>query len=168
MKAAMVGLCVVIAALAWRVIVDINTSRSKDAAIQELRAKLAEAASKLDGIELQAKCAQQAEKVFHLLGYKEDGEGSSGTLALYANHHNAPLNKCFMTIESTDMGHTSRGTIVASKYLMDAYEQREYAEFSQASGKLKWMICKTIPSAGTEQPCQGDGEYKTFVARYME
>jgi len=147
MKVAIAVLCVVIGALAWRLTIEMDASRSRGAEIQELRAKLADLAAKQDGIELQARCAAQAEKVFHSLGYKEN---QSGTFDSYQNHHNSKLNKCFMTIVSSD--HKTAGMIVVSKLLLDAYEQREYAEMTRASGKSsRWMDCKTIPSAGAEQ-----------------
>jgi len=174
MKAALVVLLALatslVGVLAWRLSVEVGASRGLRSEIQVLTAKLADTSTR-DALELQAKCAAQAEKVFHAMGYKENQP--NGTLDVYQSHYNVAANKCFMTMETTDI-HTTPGTMVITKFLLDAFEQREYAEYTWISSKTKkfWEVppaaCKLIPSSGGEQLCRTEDEYKAFVARFME
>jgi len=76
-----------------------------------------------------------------------------------------------MAIESITV---TKGNIVNNRLLIDAYEQREYAEYTWMSRKDKkyWevppSICKLIPLSTSEQFCKSENEYKAFVANYME
>ena len=64
--------------------------------------------------------------------------------------------------------------VFTSRFLLDAYEQREYGEYIWMSDKVKkyWevqpIVCKEIPLAGDDQVCHSDDEYKAIVKRYME
>jgi len=119
----------------------------------------------LTGHYLQEKCATQADKVFRQLGYQLNGTNSTDVLQ---SHFNPERNKCFMTIET--LAHDGTQT----RYLLDAFEQREYAEYFWMVDAVKkyWdnppKICKEIPIAGDETPCHSDDEYKVIVKRYME
>ncbi len=89
----------------------------------------------------------------------------------HSSHYNAALNKCFMTTES--MRVTESGRQVISRFLLDAFEQREYAAWVWISSKDKpaWdvpMQCELVPSSDDMRSCKTEDEYKTFVARYME
>lgn len=141
---------------------------------RQQRGRIAELASKLrdktdrENLEFQQKCALQAEKIFHQLGWKLNDPG--GTFASYQSHYHQKLGKCFMTVNSTTTG--PRGP--TSRYLFDAYEQRGYAEYMWISDAVKkyWevppVICKLTPSSVDESLCKSEEEYKAFVARYME
>jgi hypothetical protein len=75
-----------------------------------------------------------------------------------------------MTIEAT--AYDSRQ--ITNRFLLDAYEQREYAEYTWMSDNVKkyWevrpMACKEIPASGPEQVCDSDEGYRAIVRRYME
>src|ERR1039457_3481793 len=161
MKVAIVALLALVGFLAWRLASEVGVSRELRSEIQALNAKLADS-SKRDSLELQGKCASQAEKVFRIMGYKENQQ--NGNFDVYQSHYNAALNKCFTTIETTDI-HTTPGSMFVSRFLLDAYEQREYGEYTWMSSKTKkyWevppMVCKLIPSSGGEQLCRTDDEY---------
>ena len=111
--------------------------------------------------------------MFHQLGYKDDGSPVNGTIAICQSHHKPTINKCFMTLTTTTYSGTPV-TSLESRFLFDAYEQREYAEYSVNSamenGKLTHGIftCKLTASAGDERVCKSEGEYDGFVAGYME
>ncbi len=126
MKVAIGILLATVLVLVWRLNALITTSRQQQNQIQELTSKLVDRGTR-DALELQEKCALQAEKVFRQLGYK--GAQQNGNVDSYQSHYNAKLNKCFMTVESTDI-RTTPGTMLITKFLLDAYEQRIYAEYT--------------------------------------
>jgi len=147
----------------------LDTDRKQTAEAQELRAKLADK-SKRDNLDLQAKCAAQAEKVFHQLGWRED-RPTNDTFASYQSHYNAARDKCFMTLATA--GFTNgRGTDYRS--LFDAYEQRDYAEYQWISdpttipSEVPPTLCKLTASLNDYRLCRSEEEYNAFVAHYME
>lgn len=120
MKVAVGMLLVLVALLTWRLAEEVGVSQGLRSEIQGLTAKLADS-SKRVSLELQAKCASQAEKVFRVMGYKENQQ--NGNIDIYQSHYNAAFNKCFLTIETTNVN-TTPGTMFINKFLLDAYEQR--------------------------------------------
>ena len=76
-----------------------------------------------------------------------------------------------MTIGATSY---KSGQMVTSRFLLDAFEQREYGEYMWLSdkGKKFWDVkpamCKEVPLVGDEQFCHSDDEYKAIVKRDME
>ena len=170
MKAIAIGLLVVVGALAWRLTIEVENSGQLRHELEQITERLAHK-SRLENLQLQEKCAEQAKKVFHALGYK-DVQQSLNTDA-YQSHYNTTLGKCFMAIESTDMT-TAPGTAFINRVLLDAFEQREYAEYTWMSRKDKkyWevppTICKLIESSTSEKICKSEDEYKAFVAKYVE
>ena len=164
MKIALGILLLTVLVLASLLGVEIMTNREQHDQIQKLRFELADK-SKQSNLELQAKCAMQAEKMYQHLGYKLSGPD------VYQSHYNEKLNKCFMLIETTRVAGES---ISNGKYLFDAYEQREYANYIWMThpGKKYWevppAVCELIPSTGAKTDCKSEDEYKDFVARYME
>ena len=155
--------------MAWVLSVKTTTESRQRKQIEELTVKLADK-SRLENFGLQEKCTGKAEEVFQSLGY--GGTKSNGDMSAYQSHFNTKLGKCFMAIESTTV--TKNGNIVNSKFLLDAYEQREYAEYTWISrnNKKYWevppFICKLIPSTASEQFCKTEDEYNKFVTNYME
>jgi hypothetical protein len=77
-----------------------------------------------------------------------------------------------MTIHSFNTSAKSQSSF--SKNLIDAYEQREYAEYLWITDKVKkyWevppVMCRLIPAFGNEHLCKSEDEYDAFVASYME
>ena len=78
-----------------------------------------------------------------------------------------------MTIQTTDIN-TTPGTMLVNRFLLDAYEQMEFGEYTWMSSKTKKarevlpISCKLIPSSGNERFCNTEEEHLAFVARYME
>jgi hypothetical protein len=105
--------------------------------------------------------------VFRELGYKLNGS-KDNVAEVLQSHFNPSLNKCFMTIETMARDGSQ------NRFLLDAFEQREYAEYFWMVDKVKkyWenppKVCKELPSSGDERLCQSDDEYKAVVKRYME
>jgi hypothetical protein len=64
----------------------------------------------------------------------------------------------------------------ASTYLLDAFEQRTYAELDMTD--LGWLgdpighrhiaRCDLMPPHESQRTCRSEAEYASFVARYME
>lgn len=164
-------LFIALLAVAWRLnSLNATVGRQQQALTQqqEKLATLTEAkSSKQDAFAMQEKCAAQADKVFRELGYKATGSRENVSEALQS-HFNPQLNKCFMTIE------TVASDLSQSRFLLDAFEQRKYAEYfwfivnGKKYSEIPPVTCKEIPSSGDERPCQSDNEYKTIVKRYME
>ena len=173
MKALAVILIFVAAGLAWLLRTELAANSQLRGESAQLAAQLADK-TRLESLQLQEKCAEQAKKVFRTLGYKElkDTQQSPNT-DTYQSHYNAKLGKCFMAIERVDMT-TTPGKQFINRMLLDAFEQREYAEYTWISrnDKKDWevppMICKLIESSSSEQVCKTEGEYKAFVAKYVE
>ena len=170
MRAAIGILIIAIGALAWLLTSELAANNQQRKQLEQLTTQLA-GKSKLENLQLQEKCTEQAEKVFRALGYQGNQQNGNGDV--YQSHYNQKLGKCFMAIESTNVT-TRPGTMFSNKILLDAYERREYAEYTWISQKDKkyWdvppTICKLITSSASEQTCKSDDEYKAFVANYME
>jgi hypothetical protein len=171
MKFIVAVLCVALLAIAWRLnSLNAVVGRQQQALSQQQQqiATLSDAkSSKQDAFAMQEKCAAQADKVFRELGYKLSGSKDNISEVLQS-HFNPQLNKCFMTIETMARDGTQ------NRFLLDAFEQREYAEYFWMVDKVKkyWenppKMCKEIPLSGDERLCQSDSDYKTIVKRYME
>jgi hypothetical protein len=145
---------------------------SRNAALQEQRRQVRELTAKLDSVpktaslELQEKCAKQAREEFKT--YWEGREGAD-----FSNHYNTKLNKCFIRIQYID-SKTARGDIWTYRTLFDAFEGKEYAEYTWKSDKVKkyWevppIVCKVTLPSGEEQICHSSEEFDAFVKQYIE
>lgn len=118
-------------------------------------------------LDLQEKCAVGAREAF-----KRDGwEGTEG--AMFSNHYDEKLNKCFVQVEHTDIK-TSPGTEVVSKVVSDAFEGKVYATYMWRSDKVKkyWEVpplqCSVMLPSGEDKTCRSSGEFDTLVKQYME
>jgi hypothetical protein len=147
------ALLLLVLALAWLLKAEMTTSQERQDQIEKLTLRLADK-SRRENLELQEKCALQAERMFRILGY----EGG------YVSHYNAELNRCFMTVDT--------GTIRPlriTKFLYDAYEQRQYAGFQLTGNSRNPPDVCALKSPGEKRKlCKSVGEYEAFVARYME
>ena len=163
MKVVISILLAIIVVLAWLFTSELATNKQQHT---QLSTQLADK-TKLENLQLQEKCTQQAEKMFHTLGYKVNQPNAD--VDTYQSHYNQKLEKCFMTIESSSL---TTGFI--NKVMLDAFEQREYAEYTwMPQGDKKYWevppkICKLIVSTKNEQTCKSDDEYKAFIATYIE
>lgn len=171
MKLLIAALLLLVVALGWLLNIEKTTSQTLRDDIQKLSANLADK-SKRENFELQEKCAKQAEKTYRELGY----ELNNGRESLQS-HYNENLNKCFMTVDSVDFK-TAPGKMFFNRLLIDAYEQRGYAEYTKittkdkASKDKKWdevlATCSLTPLTADAITCKSDEEYMTYVRRHME
>jgi hypothetical protein len=125
------------------------------------------ARAKTDLLDLQDRCAKQAEHEFLSLGHRKGGTD------IYANHYNAKLNKCFMLIESTD-ARTTPGTIWTKKNLSDAFEGKVYGDYAWHTDKVKKdrevppIRCKVTLPSGEEKVCASSDEFDALIKIYVE
>ncbi|HVM78852.1 MAG TPA: hypothetical protein VMU06_07520 [Stellaceae bacterium] len=156
--------------LGWQLRQEIDANRKLTAQVAERQAA---DASKRQNFELQAKCGERAQTVFHQLGYKENG-ATDHTTATYQSHYNPSINKCLMVLTTYTINTGTDAGSTESRFLFDAYENREYAEIFVATyvtnGKVTKIPsgCILKPTASTERTCQSEAEYEAFVAGYME
>ncbi len=142
-------------------------SRNQQREILELQSKL-DAIPKTASLELQGKCAAQAREEFILEGYK-----TTDQFASFSSHYNLKLNKCFVLTQNTDTK-TSRGEIVTSETLVDAFEGKVFGTYiwSSRKGKKFWEVpplqCKVTLTSGEDQVCHSSDEFDEGVKHYME
>jgi hypothetical protein len=178
MRGVIAALLLVVAVLAWGLTSEVKKNSQLRGQVEQLTKKLTDK-SRLEDLQLQEKCAEQAKKVFN--------EYKSAPLpniylknpqpreldTEYQSHYNAKLGKCFMEIKSTILDQQG-GDASFNRFLADAYERRVYADYMWNSRKDKkyWevppIICKLIASSASEQICKSEDEYKAFVATYIE
>lgn len=116
------------------------------------------------GLELPAKCSEQARKLFLERGFNRR------VMAQYANHYNSRLNKCFVQISDYDVT-SSPGTSFKSKYVLDAFEGKEYGTFSFQGGKRiseASVYCEVAVPSGEPKLCNSESEFNELVKIYME
>lgn len=160
MKTAIGILTVIVVALGWQLATEKTMNNQLRGQLVELTSKRNDKSAR-ENLELQEKCAKQAEASFLQNGYKY------GTLDSWQSHYNTKLNKCFVTVNSM------QGEIVA-KNLVDAYEQRVYASYMWKADKVKkyWEVppfeCELTPPSSDVTHCKTQDEYDAFVASYME
>jgi hypothetical protein len=107
-------------------------------------------------LDVQAKCAKQAEVVYKSNDYPKT------ELSSYTNHYNAKLNKCF--VEITDMPEAN-GTLETFITLMDAFEGKDYGDYF---GKNRTAQCKVVTPNGQDKNCDSRDEFDLLVKPYME
>jgi len=163
---ALVLLTVAVGVLILFVYSQTSIVREQQRQIQKLNAGL-ESLSKPSSIDLQSKCAKQAQEAF-----KRDGfEWEKG--ASFSNHYSVKLDKCFVLVESID-AKTAPGTIFTNKVLSDAFEGKVYAEYMWRSDKVKkyWEVpplqCSVTLLSGEAKDCHSSDEFDVLVKAYME
>lgn len=153
-------LLAIVLSLGWRLSAEMEVNRQQQSHVAELTLKLNDKTTH-ENIELQEKCAKQADATFLQNGYKND------SLDSWQSHYNMKLGKCFMTIDS-------RKGLLVFKSLVDAYEHRVYASYMWKAdkGKKYWEVppfdCELITSSADTKICKNQEEYDAYVARYME
>jgi hypothetical protein len=153
MKIALAVLLAAALALTWGLVAETMKNGQLQSQVTELSATLGNKTAR-ENLELQEKCAGQAERMFRILG-------SNGG---YVSHYNATLNKCFMTVDSGTMR-----PLRITKFLYDAYEQREYAGYQQTGNvRNPPEVCEVRSPGEKPMSCNSPQEYEAFVARYME
>lgn len=132
---------------------------------RELNARFAEK-SKAD--EVQAKCAEQARKVFEASGYPKS------EFATYESHYAARLDKCMMRVLHTD-AQTARGKAIWIYInVLDPFEGKPYGTYSwHTETSKKYMMappftCEVTVPAGEAKICHSADEFEELVKPYME
>lgn len=134
-----------------------------------------EGLSRREALELQKECGLQAAKVFKQAGWKV-GEPTNGSIASFESHYNPEMNKCFMVVRILTVSAATRTKSWASTYLVDAYENRTYAELDITD--LGWLgdpighrhisNCTLWPPHGSQLTCKSEAEFASFVAGCVE
>lgn len=138
----------------WFLNIEISTNREQEKQIQRLTQNHAEE-SRRESLALQEKCARQAEKIFRELGYNQVSDQLQ-------SHYNQKLNRCFMAA-ITESGN--------NMFLTDAYEERDYANFSQVFIKGDTLhplvTCSLMPLGSEQRSCSTYKEYADFIEKYL-
>jgi hypothetical protein len=133
--------------------------------VKDLSAEI-EAKHKTHSLELQAECSKQAARVF-----KADGWDKKKDQAVYQNHYNEKLNKCFVLEVVTTM---TAGQFMTTKFLSDAFEGKTVANYSWVSDKVKkyWevapFVCSVTLPSGEGKACQSSDEFDELIKSYLE
>ena len=130
--------------------------------LQELTAKL-DSAPKTASLELQAKCAKQAQEYLSQFQIPD--------LIDERNHYNVGLNKCFVETTSASF---QFGNHTTSKVLNDAFEGNEYGSYILVvtPNKADWQVapveCRVTLPSGAETICHSSDEFDALVKQYMQ
>jgi hypothetical protein len=111
-------------------------------------------------LEVQARCAKQAEVVYE--GYQFSTERS-----VYVNHYNPKLDRCFVEVTDTE---DKDGNLTVFKELVDAFEGKDYGDYFWANTKRQAepSMCKVTTPDGQEVYCHSEDEFESLVKKYME
>lgn len=107
----------------------------------------------------QEKCAKQANEAFTSLGYKYGDDMNS----YYENHFNQKLNKCFIEIITTSTAINTE-KIQRKKFILDAYENKAYADFDGYSTGIEPPYLCDVNGI----KCNSETEFDELVKIYME
>jgi hypothetical protein len=117
-------------------------------------------------------CAKQAKVAFDGY-YSARGSAIKPISVNYRSHYNPKLNRCFVSIQTSDMvGNQS----VTGAVLIDAFERRIYASYSFTSPELNkkyvgigtQLSCVLAPLGQAQTLCSSKEEFDVFVTKYME
>jgi hypothetical protein len=96
--------------------------------------------------------------------------------ASFTDHFNKSLGKCFVEIQVLSDPKSDPGHITKSRYMSDAYEGKEYADYvwqgetGKNYGKGPPAFCWMIPDGDQAQrrDCKSEAEFDDFVSIYMK
>ena len=165
LRAAVAILLASIAAVGWRLLIERQIVEEQRKQVQELTSRLNDKQNR-DRLDLQEKCALQADKVFRAMGYKLEADSLQ-------SHFHPAKGRCFMLMATFPKSNPD-GSFVTFKYMLDAYEQKSYAEYGWRSrndkpySEVRPFMCKLIRSVGNEVACTSNDEFEQFVATFME
>ena len=101
-----------------------------------------------EAMEVKERCSAQAAKLLAQLGY-------DARQVRFENHFNAPLGKCFLYVEDTQVADR---TIFSNAILLDAHEGRPYARYRSmtfpGSGESRITECILLDAKGFDESCQ--------------
>ena len=166
MKLTVAALVMAVVAMAIWVWSQAASMRQLERTVQQLSMKPSASVTGA-GLELQAKCSEQASKVFADMGYAKN------PLAGYENHYSSAINKCFIHIQNTD-SKVDPGTIWTYRNVFDAFEGKAYGTFAwhTEKGKKYWEVppfqCEVTLMSAEKKLCQSSDEFTELVKVYME
>lgn len=137
------------------------------ATIKEQQGQLVTASDrgKAESLTMQGKCSDQARKVFTSLGYRDGGMNS------FQNHYQTKLNKCMLLLETKNV---SGGTVYTFKFVIDAFENKNYGEYTWRTDPVKkyWEVppvsCNVYTISGEKKNCTSEDEFVKLASEYME
>lgn len=162
MRVAVAALAVTVVAMVAWVALLAGQIRSESASIHKLEQKLQQLESKTAekaktaSLENQAKCAEQARKVFADRSLADPSDW-------YQDHYNSDMTKCFVQIQSFYKSMMGRS-------IYDAFELKEYGSHIRTITKKvnRDMECWVILPSGEKKYCSSDREFDYLVKVYME
>jgi len=125
------------------------------------------AATTKEEYELQERCGIIAKEVFK----REHGNGTfkteyGQTEAVYTNHYNRKLNKCFVMITLTDYVYKNNQPEYAKSFVItvnDINENKEYGRFHNIYKQDKPAFCQVA-----DRTCRDMLEWETLIKPLME
>jgi hypothetical protein len=141
---------------------------SETVALRQQRLQIHELAAKLDSaktasLELQGKCARQAQEFL--------SQFENSDLHEAVNHYNARLNKCFVETRRVKFDF---GTHTTSEVVSDAFEGKDYGSFifvgkpNVADYLVSPLECEVTLPSGEKKNCSSSDEFDELVKQYME
>jgi hypothetical protein len=118
-------------------------------------------------LDLQEKCAKQAQKAFDKMQFQDR------TLASFTNHYNVKLNRCFIETEQ-EMVPGGPDIFWTYKFVSDAYEGKDFGSYVWHSDKVKkyWEVppfqCQVTLPSGEEKLCKSSDEFDDLIKVYMQ
>jgi hypothetical protein len=141
-----------------------ETLQGQERQIKDLSAQLKSNAETAD-LDLQDRCALQAGEEFKLEGLEKQPS------ATFSNHFNKHMAKCFVVTQNNSV---TKGSVLNSKMLVDAYEGRVIAEFLwiNSDGRKYWEVspteCDVLMPSGEKETCHSSEEFDELIKVYME
>lgn len=115
--------------------------------------------SDVTNIDSQSKCAQQAKIFFDFFESTDPDSKNKKQLDYYENHFNEKLNKCFILLHQFPIKDG-----LASDFLFDAIEKKEYAEYIYSDSISDKDYCFLSINNSV---CTTKIEFNNFVNNYM-
>jgi len=118
-------------------------------------------------LQMQAQCARQAGSLVREMGGTgERRVGPTVTFTDFQSHYNTSLKKCFVLIQTTWTAGEGSGNRLVD--LLEAYERRDYAQYTSWPTRADPVNCELMPSLNEKTFCHSEDEFMAFVAQYME
>lgn len=166
MKIIVITIACVAAILAIFVFRQNATIASQDAQLTAIGAELSalKQQTKSVSLDIQMKCSEQSRKAFIQSGFKTNDQ------AVYQNHYNAQLKKCFIDVQNTMV---KGETIWTYQNVYDAVEGKQYGTYAWHTDPVKkyWevppIICEVELLQGEKVQCQSEDEFVKLIQVYM-
>jgi hypothetical protein len=161
-----------IALLGIAIVVLVGILHTQSSNIRELQSELADLNAKLaersKADELEAKCAEQAGKLFDAAAY------AKSEFAAYTSRYNPELDKCVVRVLHTDSRSAQERMIWAYVTVLDASDNKPYGTYAwHTVTSKKFLIvppatCEVTLPTGEQRTCRSINEFEELVKVYME